>query len=221
MSAMDARNAGGQDKIVSVLHAQLKRVHGRLARTEALLRDEREARRDAERQLRERDNGAAAPTRALVEEAVAKASKAAEERDRAVADATEGRQALRENELLKRGMSNLSSSFEQQEERLKLEIEEMSLELRRARAYVRRCRDVLLKTRALCDELGEPEEFLGVDEDVSDDGGESPPAVGHPADDTTVFLASADEGRVELFDFDGGGDELDPSSPPRTAEPAG
>ena len=94
MSAMDARNTGGQDKIVSVLHAQLKRVHGRLARTEALLRDEREARRDAERQLRERDNGAAAPTRALVEEAVAKASKAAEERDRAVADATEGRQAL-------------------------------------------------------------------------------------------------------------------------------
>ena len=62
---MDARNAGGQDKIVSVLHAQLKRVHGRLARTEALLRDEREARRDAERQLRERDNGAAAPTREL------------------------------------------------------------------------------------------------------------------------------------------------------------
>ena len=130
MSAMDARNAGGQDKIVSVLHAQLKRVHGRLARTEALLRDEREARRDAERQLRERDNGAAAPTRALVEEAVAKASKAAEERDRAVADATEGRQALRENELLKRGMSNLSSSFEQQEERLRLELEEMGLPTR-------------------------------------------------------------------------------------------
>ena len=217
---MDARNTGSQDKIVSVLHAQLKRVHGRLARTEALLRDEREARREAERQLRERDTGAAAaPTRALVEEAVAKASQAAEERDRAVADATEGRQALRENELLKRGMSNLSSSFEQQEERLRLELEEMGLELRRARAYGRRCRAVLLRTRALCDELGEPEEFLGADEDVSDDGGESP--VGHPADDTTVFLSSADEGRVELFDFDGGGDELDPASPPRTSEPAG
>ena len=58
-----------------------------------------------------------------------------------------------------------------------------------------------------------------MDEDVSDDGGESP--VGHPADDTTVFLASAEEGRVELFDFDGG-DELEPSSPPRGAsEPAG
>ena len=221
MSAMQSGASASNDKIVSVLHAQLKRVHGRLARTEALLRDEREARRDAERQLRERDTGAAAaPTRALVEEAVAKASKAAEERDRAVADATEGRQALRENELLKRGMSNLSSSFEQQEERLRLELEEMALELRRARAYARRCRDVLLKTRALCDELGEPEEFLGVDEDASDDGGESPP-VGHPADDTTVFLSSADEGRVELFDFDGGGDELDPASPPRTSEPAG
>ena len=220
MSAMEGGASGSNDKIVGVLHAQLKRVHGRLARTEALLRDEREARRDAERQLRERDNGAAAPTRALVEEAVAKASKAAEERDRAVADATEGRQALRENELLKRGMSNLSSSFEQQEERLRLELEEMALELRRARAYARRCRDVLLKTRALCDELGEPEEFLGVDEDASDDGGESPPAVGQPADDTTVFLSSADEGRVELFDVDGG-DELDPSSPPRASEPAG
>ena len=80
---------------------------------------------------------------------------------------------------------------------------------------------MLLKTRALCDELGEHEEFLGADEDVSDDGGESPPAVGHPADDTTVFLADADEGRVELFDFDGDGDELDPSSPPRASEPAG
>ena len=216
---MEGGASGSNDKIVSVLHAQLKRVHGRLARTEALLRDEREARRDAERQLRERDNGAAAPTRALVEEAVAKASKAAEERDRAVADATEGREALRENELLKRGMSNLSSSFEQQEERLRLELEEMALELRRARAYARRCRDVLLKTRALCDELGEPEEFLGADEDASDDGGESP--VGHPADDTTVFLSSAEEGRVELFDFDGGGDELEPSSPPRASEPAG
>ena len=219
MSAMDARNAGSQDKIVGVLHAQLKRVHGRLARTEALLRDEREARRDAERRLRERDTGAAAPTRALVEEAVAKASKAAEERDRAVADAAEGREALRENELLKRGMSNLSSSFEQQEERLRLELEEMGLELRRARAYARRCRAVLLKARALCDEVGEPEEFLGMDEDASDDGGESP--VGHPADDTTVFLSSAEEGRVELFDFDGGGDELEPSSPPRASEPAG
>ena len=82
---------------------------------------------------------------------------------------------------------------------------------------------MLLKTRALCDELGEPEEFMGVDEDASDDGGESPPAVGHPADDTTVFLeANADVGRVELFDFDGGGDELEPTSPPRGAsEPAG
>ena len=219
MSAMEGGASGSNDKIVSVLHAQLKRVHGRLARTEALLRDEREARRDAERRLRERDTGAAAPTRALVEEAVAKASRAAEERDRAVAAATEGREALRENELLKRGMSNLSSSFEQQEERLRLELEEMGLELRRARAYARRCRAVLLKARALCDEVGEPEEFLGADEDASDDGGESP--VGHPADDTTVFLSSADEGRVELFDFDGGGDELDPSSPPRGSEPAG
>ena len=219
MSAMQSGASASNDKIVGVLHAQLKRVHGRLARTEALLRDEREARRDAERRLRERDTGAAAPTRALVEEAVAKASKAAEERDRAVADATEGREALRENELLKRGMSNLSSSFEQQEERLRLELEEMGLELRRARAYARRCRAVLLRTRALCDELGAPEEFLGVDEDASDDG-ESPP-VGHPADDTTVFLASPDDGRVELFDFDGGGDELEPSSPPRTSGPAG
>ena len=78
------------------------------------------------------------------------------------------------------------------------------------------------RMRALCDELGEPEEFLGVDEDVSDDGGDSPPAVGHPADDTTVFLSSAEEGRVELFDFDGDGDELEPTSPPRGAsEPAG
>ena len=220
MSAMEGGASGSNDKIVGVLHAQLKRVHGRLARTEALLRDEREARRDAERRLRERDTGAAAPTRALVEEAVAKASKAAEERDRAVADAAEGREALRENELLKRGMSNLSSSFEQQEERLRLELEEMGLELRRARAYARRCRAVLRKTRALCDELGEPEEFLEVDEDVSDDGGESPP-VGHPADDTTVFLSADDGGRVELFDFDGGGDELEPSSPPRASEPAG
>ena len=67
-------------------------------------------------------------------------------------------------------MSNLSSSFEQQEERLRLELEEMGLELRRARAYARRCRAVLLKTRALCDELGEPEEFLGVDEDVAEVG---------------------------------------------------
>ena len=67
-----------------------------------------------------------------MEEAVAKAATAAEERDRAVAAATEGREALRENELLKRGMSNLSSSFEQQEERLRLELEEMGLELRRA-----------------------------------------------------------------------------------------
>ena len=101
---MEGGASGSNDKIVGVLHAQLKRVHGRLARTEALLRDEREARRDAERRLRERDTGAAAPTRALVEEAVAKASQAAEERDRAVAAATEGREALRENELLKRGM---------------------------------------------------------------------------------------------------------------------
>ena len=63
---------------------------------------------------------------------------------------------------------------------------------------------------------------LPADEDVSDDGGGSPPAVGHPADDTTVFLSSADEGRVELFDFDGCGDELEPTSPPRGAsEPAG
>ena len=216
---MEGGASGSNDKIVSVLHAQLKRVHGRLARTEALLRDEREARRDAERRLRERDTGAAAPTRALVEEAVAKASQAAEERDRALTEATEGREALRENELLKRGMSNLSSSFEQQEERLRLELEEMGLELRRARAYARRCRAVLLKTRALCDELGAPEEFLDVDEDASDDGGEAP--VGHPADDTTVFLSSAEEGRVELFDFDGGGDELEPSSPPRASEPAG
>ena len=216
---MQSGASASNDKIVSVLHAQLKRVHGRLARTEALLRDEREARRDAERQLRERDTGAAAPTRALVEEAVAKASQAAEERDRAVAAATEGREALRENELLKRGMSYLSSSVGREEGRLRLELGEMGLELRRARAYARRCRAVLLKTRARCDELGEPEEFLGADEDVSDDGGESP--VGHPADDTTVFLSSADEGRVELFDFDGGGDELDPASPPRTSEPAG
>ena len=47
MSAMEGGASGSNDKIVSVLHAQLKRVHGRLARTEALLRDEREARRDA------------------------------------------------------------------------------------------------------------------------------------------------------------------------------
>ena len=38
-----------------------------------------------------------------------------------------------------------------------------------------------------------------------------------------MFLsANADEGRVEPFDFDGGGDELEPTSPPRGAsEPAG
>jgi hypothetical protein len=227
MSAMAA--GPNQDKIVSVLHAQLKRVHGRLARTEALLCDEREARRDAERQLRARDDGekaaVAAPTRKLVEEAVAKAARCAAERDRAISDAAEGRQALAENGLLKRGMSNLSTSFEQQEERLKMEIDEMAHELRRARAYARRCREVLLQTRAMADALGAPEDFLGEDEDASDDC-ESPP--GHPADDTTVFLdadgdapadatavfleANADDGRVELFDFDGG-DELDPSGP--------
>ena len=41
---MQSGASASNDKIVSVLHAQLKRVHGRLARTEALLRDEEETR---------------------------------------------------------------------------------------------------------------------------------------------------------------------------------
>ena len=222
MSAMDARNAGSQDKIVSVLHAQLKRVHGRLARTEALLRDEREARRDAERQLRERDNGAAAPTRALVEEAVAKASKAAEERDRAVADATEGRQALRENELLKRGMSNLSSSFEQQEERLRLELEEMGPRAAagaRLRATVsRRAAEdarALRRARRARGVPGRGRGRLGRRRRVA--AGGRPPRGRH---DGVPLERRGGPRRARSTSM--GGDELEPTSPPRGAsEPAG
>ena len=234
------------ERLVSLLHAQLVRVHQRLSRTETRLRDERGARLALEREVQslhaelraprpERDDGdrsPASPTRRLVEDAVDKAARARSEAEElrarlaaAETAAAEGRAALVERESLRRALTNLNCSFEEQERRMRSSLASADAELAELGAEKARYEALTEKMYRVCEEF-HGLAYGGPSPEHPDGAGDDrrpthAPIPEEDEDDDDSSPASLDAhvdggGSIEPCEWDGGGDDIssETSSPP-------